>query len=527
MAGIRSSSWRPPARVLGVVIVAVCLAFALKALVLIDATTLWSDELYSVGKSFQPSYRELLAMLREDTHPPLYYSLLWLWGQGFGQDAIQLRLLSWLAYAGGGMVMVAQAWALAPRTRQGQAAAVVALLAFCSPYPVRFSLEGKGYALLVLLVACGWWWRRRCLPHGADSPAEGWPQVFPYALFVAAAGLTHFYGLFVFAAAGVWDGWKRRWRLAFAALLGVLPASGWIVYASRYLLSSRSGSWIGRPDFALLEETLARALGPWPLPKVALVVVVVLLLRQRGLQPPASGASSLNPPGALSPGLGDRTGLIPSAWMVVAVVVVSFLKPLAFSRYFVVLLPALLPWIGVRVAPLCLKPLALRALLVLAALTLALWWHQAFLGLQGQGLGARESDQFRAISQITAGAQDRFSPRPRLMNLSDQMELAAGRIPPDPSPWGDGDALRQRLAQVPFEPQQLAPEHGPSELWLAASGPDPVTRRRLRSLQQQVDRRGYVCQQHQSQPVFSRLVHCRWPSTGSASPDAGALRSGD
>ena len=33
-------------------VVLVCLAFVLKALLLIDATSLWSDELYSVGKSF-------------------------------------------------------------------------------------------------------------------------------------------------------------------------------------------------------------------------------------------------------------------------------------------------------------------------------------------------------------------------------------------------------------------------------------------------------------------------------------------
>ena len=47
---------------------------------LIDATALWSDELYSVGKSFQSSFMSMLAMLREDTHPLAYYALLWLWG---------------------------------------------------------------------------------------------------------------------------------------------------------------------------------------------------------------------------------------------------------------------------------------------------------------------------------------------------------------------------------------------------------------------------------------------------------------
>ena len=39
-----------------IVVVAVCLAFGLRALLLVDATALWSDELYSVGKSFQPSF---------------------------------------------------------------------------------------------------------------------------------------------------------------------------------------------------------------------------------------------------------------------------------------------------------------------------------------------------------------------------------------------------------------------------------------------------------------------------------------
>ena len=49
----------------------ICSAFALRTLFLIDATSLWSDELYSVGKSFQPSFSRLMAMLREDPIPPL------------------------------------------------------------------------------------------------------------------------------------------------------------------------------------------------------------------------------------------------------------------------------------------------------------------------------------------------------------------------------------------------------------------------------------------------------------------------
>ena len=130
--------------------------------------------------------------------------------------------------------MVAQAAALAPKDRRDKSMVLAALLAFCSPYPVRFAVEGKSYALLVLLVALGWWWRRRRWLPG-------------YGLAVAAVAFTHFYGLFVFAAAVVWDGWRRRWGLMATAAVALLPSLAWIGYASAYLLSSRSGSWIGTP----------------------------------------------------------------------------------------------------------------------------------------------------------------------------------------------------------------------------------------------------------------------------------------
>ena len=138
--------------------VLICSAFALRTLFLIDTTPLWSDELYSVGKSFQPSLGALVEMLREDTHPLFYYFLLWIWGQLIGQTPVTLRLLSWCAYCLGGVVMVRQSLAMGGRNLQ--VLTVAGLLAFCSPYPVRFAIEGKSYALLLLLVVLAWWWRR-------------------------------------------------------------------------------------------------------------------------------------------------------------------------------------------------------------------------------------------------------------------------------------------------------------------------------------------------------------------------------
>ena len=474
------------------VVVVVCAGFALKSLLLIDATALWSDELYSVGKSFQASPAALLAMLRHDTHPPLYYSLLWWWGQAVGQSPITLRLLSWLAYGAGGFVMVAQARTLAANRQialhgEGLIGAkfrwtvpLAGLMAFCSPYPIRFSIEGKSYALLVLLVALAWWWRNqgRCVP---------------YATAVALASLTHFYGLFLMLAAGAWDGWRRRWGLSLAAGLGVLPALAWMAYAAEYLFSSKAGSWIGGPSFALLEETLARGLGVWPLPKLALLLLTLVVLRRRG---------DLKPVRWLNADLWDRSGLIPTALMVVGVVVISLFKPLAFSRYFVVLIPALVPGLAVLFGDAQLNRGGRFFAGAVLMIVVCSWWGPGFAELDSGFGGVREQDQFRIVSRQTEGLVERYSPRARLLNLSDRMEQAMGRMSSPVAAWGDRSALRQRLSVTPH----------PAVIWLASSGPEQALRRKLNPMQQQVEQVGYRCLDRSQGLSHGRILRCQLES---------------
>ena len=465
-----------------VLVVLLCLAFGLRALLLIDATALWSDELYSVGKSFQSSFSSLLAMLREDTHPPAYYGLLWIWGHLVGQSPVTLRLLSWLAYVGGGLMMIRQALALCQVGTRARVAATAALLAFCTPYPIRFAIEGKSYAVLVLLVALAWWWRRAVQP-------------IAYGVVACLVGLTHFYGLFLVLAAAAWDGWQRRWTMAAAALLGGLPAVAWMAYAADYLFSARAGSWIGVPDYALFEETLARGLGLWPLPKLALILVLLGLLRRWG------GLRHWRWPESA---LLDQSGLIPSLLMVVGVVAVSFVKPMAFSRYFVVLLPAVVPALAVQIGALELNRFGRGCCLVVLGLLLASWWGPGFTELDPPVGGVREQDQFRLISQRTSGQEERYSPRARLLNLSDRMEVAMGRIPVPSSPWGGEEALKQRLqAQDP-----------PSQLWLASSGPPLAMARKLQPLQSLADQAGFRCEPQANDLTHARLLRCRFESKG-------------
>jgi len=465
-----------------VLVAALCLAFGLRALLLIDATGLWSDELYSVGKSFQPSFGSLLAMLREDTHPPAYYGLLWLWGHLVGQSPVSLRLLSWLAYVAGGLVMVRQALALGHKGIQARVGAVAALLSFCSPYPIRFAIEGKSYAVLVLLVALAWWWRR-----------SGHP--IAYGAVAGLAGLTHFYGLFLVLAAAVWDGLQRRWTVAAAACIGAIPALAWMVYAAEYLFSSRAGTWIGAPDYALFEETLARGLGLWPLPKLALLLLLLMVLQRFGGMPRLPW---------LQQGLLDRSGLIPSSLMVLGVVVLSFVKPMAFSRYFVVLLPAVVPVLAVQIGALELNRFGRGSALVVLGLMLISWWGPGFSELDAGVGGVREQDQFRLISQRTSGLEERYSPRPRLFNLSDRMEVAMGRIPSPSAPWGGKADLKRRLQGLD-QPQQL---------WLASSGPPKAMERKLKPLQASVEQEGFRCEPQATDLTHARLLRCRSETRG-------------
>lgn len=454
-------------------LVLVCGVFALRALSLIDATGLWSDELHTVGKSFQPSYTDLLAMLRLDTHPPLYYSLIWIWGQLLPASTVTLRLFSWLFYLAGGLLITAQAAALACQhslARPRQAVAIAALLAFCSPYPVRFAIEGKGYALLVFLVAMAWWWRRR-------------NQWLAYGLSVVLAALTHYYGLFLFVATAVWDGWRGRRSAALISAAGTFPALVWIVYASAYLMSSGPGAWIGQPDFALLEDTLARALGLWPLPKLGVLLLVAVVIARGGLHPSKPDQEVV---AKMPVALADVSGLSPSLLMVVGVVVISFWKPLAFSRYFVVLLPALIPWLSVRLAVVPLTQRG-RGLVVLAGVALVIsWWWHSFLELDPavNGHGAREADQFHLVSRALATKTNRFSQSERLLNISDRMEVMAGRIEEPELSWAGASGLDQVLASGSL----------PAQLWLADSGESEDAWSRLKTLRRPAEAAGYSCQ---------------------------------
>ena len=91
----------------------------------------------------------------------------------------------------------------------------------------------------------------------------------------------------VFFDLGCWGLGRFAQSLGFVAVwqLGGDSRTGLDGLCLGLFLQFKAGSWIDGPSFALLVDTLARGLGVWPLPKLALLLLtLVTLCRWCGLK---------------------------------------------------------------------------------------------------------------------------------------------------------------------------------------------------------------------------------------------------
>ena len=112
---------------------------------------MWLDEVLSVNIA-SLSVGDAVQALRHDGHPILYYAVLGVWLDGFGDSDLAARSLSGLF----SLAAAAAIWAAARRRLGAEAARYAAVLALTSPFLVRYGSEARMYALVVLLAAAGW-----------------------------------------------------------------------------------------------------------------------------------------------------------------------------------------------------------------------------------------------------------------------------------------------------------------------------------------------------------------------------------
>lgn len=266
MAGVSApaAEGRPaPSRGYAAAIGATVLAALVLRVLAARQKVLWFDE-FLAGNLVRHPWRELLAAVRAEAHPPLYYALLKAWTGLFGDGPLGMRSLSIVA----GTAAVALVAGAVARVRGESAALAAAVLVAFSTVQVDQGSEAKPYAVLAFFIALV----VRAVIRDREGPSRGSLA----ALIAAGAALasTHFYGGVAAAAialsAAVWAADRRqrgRAALLFSAVLVVsavwLPAA-WKMPAGAadYIRDM----WKGVPAWAPLAASTRVALPGWRKP---------------------------------------------------------------------------------------------------------------------------------------------------------------------------------------------------------------------------------------------------------------------
>lgn len=161
-----------------------------------DEANASADMHYSVGK--------MLGLLPQNqTTPPLYYLIGWVWTRVFGFSEVPLRSLSALF----GVLVVPVIYVAGLKLVSRRAGLIAAALAACNPFLIWYSQEARPYMLLVLLSAAS-------LVAFAYAREERSPRLMTIWAVVSMLALAdHYYALLVIVPEALWllaIDWRRR-----------------------------------------------------------------------------------------------------------------------------------------------------------------------------------------------------------------------------------------------------------------------------------------------------------------------------
>jgi mannosyltransferase len=216
--GIASESTEAPREIVAIGVVAVAIGVILR---FASRSPLWLDEALTVNISALP-FGDMLEALRHDGHPPLFYGILHVWMNLFGEGDFAVRALSGVF----GLVALPLAW-VAGRRRGGPLLGwLTVTMVALSPFAIRYSDEARMYSLVMLLVLAGYLLVDDIIRAGKDS----WGRLFGVTVVTAALLYTHYWSLWLLSALGLvllWTVWKpfsppaRRISLKVVAALVV------------------------------------------------------------------------------------------------------------------------------------------------------------------------------------------------------------------------------------------------------------------------------------------------------------------
>ena len=336
-------------------------ALALR-LAFLGVESFWMDEIYGVTYTQLPFWQVIVAVLRFDIHPPLYYLQLKLWSElGHSDVWLALNAVMWSIAT---VVLVY----FATLRRWGQQAALAAM-ALCAVIggEVFYAHELRMYSMLSALVLLSWMAADRLLADYSNRTA--WPLIG----LLVSMGCLHSASLIPISAALIYVapvGHARVTVLHFRIWLLICAIVGatlipWIINASLRTVGQTSGvtlaavletvkSWLIGPDFLIdmLQIPLVVQVGCILLLMAALIAAV--------LWAPAS----------------TRIVLAFIVWPLLFTALVCLVKPVWYYKIFSFCIPFICIAIGLLLDAV-LKKLAGRTLRIvitgLATLSLAVW----------------------------------------------------------------------------------------------------------------------------------------------------------
>ncbi|MEI6126406.1 MAG: glycosyltransferase family 39 protein [Pseudomonadota bacterium] len=217
----------------------------------LDVQSLWNDELSSLNRINKTGLLQVIADSKNDVHPPLYYSLLYLWQNTFEKSACSARALS--AFLG--TLSILAIFFLGKELYAEKEGLISALIFSTSYFGIYYSQEARSYSLLLLLSICSYLFFIKALrQQSVSAPAAGrLLTAFMYVLFTALLMYAHYFGVLVFLSQSAYifirllkaRDKKTAAPLLYQACTAVLYIPQGIVLTS---LADIKETWIERPD---------------------------------------------------------------------------------------------------------------------------------------------------------------------------------------------------------------------------------------------------------------------------------------
>jgi mannosyltransferase len=216
-------------------------------------SALWLDEALTVDRARLP-LSQIAGSVKHDGAPPLYYYLLHVWMQLFGQSNLAIRSLEGVI----GVATLPVAWLAGNRFAGRSVAWTTLVLLASAPFAVYYATEARMYGLIILLTGCGFLALHRALA----SPRPG--NLIAVAVVTAGLLYTQYWSLYLVAVVGLWlvfSAWRSRrrdrpaglWKRPLTALAAVaggcilfVPWLPIFIYQSRYT----GTPWAAPPNFA-------------------------------------------------------------------------------------------------------------------------------------------------------------------------------------------------------------------------------------------------------------------------------------